>query len=73
MAIGNTPEYNRAYYLKNKEKMIKQNHEANLKAVVRKVIRKLNDGKYTRVPYSKIEKYGLKLDSNNKYYQEKEA
>jgi hypothetical protein len=57
-------EYLRTYYEKNKDSV----KEKNAITYSNGVLEKLNNGEYTRMPYSKIKKYNIKYDAENKKY-----
>lgn len=71
----NHPNYNREYYLKNKEHMInlKKNKECGkieeIKTKRKKeIIRKLNSKELKRIPHTKINNYGIKYDNLTHLY-----
>jgi hypothetical protein len=61
-------EYHRQYYEKNKEKMKMQIKEKQPNNLRRKIIKKLNDNEYSRLPYTKLDKYNIKFDEDKKIY-----
>lgn len=62
-------EYNKKYYEEHKEKMMKQLKDLTPERERRKIVLKLNNNEYTRIPYTKIKKYDIKIDNEtNKYY-----
>lgn len=61
-------EYQKKYYEEHKDKMNKQSGESQKTLRVDKMVINLNSGKYKRIPYSKIKKYGIKYDEITKIY-----
>lgn len=66
--IENLTDYHKAYYEKNKSRMIKQMKVTQRNARIKGIIEKLNKNEYKRTPRSKIEQYNIKYDENTKKY-----
>ena len=64
-----TSEYNKKYYEEHKTKMLDQIKKSKEKLRIKKIIKKLNEKTYKRIPYNKIKKYDIKIDSNGIYYK----
>ena len=60
---------NKEYYEKNKIKMNEQSKEAIKRFSLRKLIKKLNNNEYERIPYKTIEKYNIFYDDEQKIYK----
>ena len=61
-------DYAKKYYENNKEKMLQQIKVSKSKSKTRNILRKLNDGKYTRIPHTVMERHNIIYDQNNKKY-----
>lgn len=61
-------EYFKKYYQDHKDKMDQQLKASRSAGTRRKVINKLNNNEYERIPYSKLLKYNIIFDENKKIY-----
>ncbi len=72
-----TKTYSKQYYEKNKEKLIKQINDAKklrklnpdvIDQKKQKIIKKLNEHEFIRIPYSKINKLGILFNKEKNIY-----
>jgi hypothetical protein len=61
-------EYNKKYYEEHKVKMMEQMKESQKKLRAKKILNKLNNNEYKRIPNSALEKNNIKYNNETKTY-----